>query len=447
MKWSLFLFLTLILFGCAHSPKQLSEQTVGLFSHDVDGAMLRAKSKNKPLLISFNAIWCPPCNQLEERVYESSQFFVRAKEFELLQVDADTKEAWKIKDRYKVGGYPTVVFANPSGDEIYRVVGYRAPTEFLNIMQLVVDSKGKSFQNACKSTDPDDLWRCAVTCRERKDHKCAKAAFNKLVKNLKQGSYRYEEAKIYFVKNAETEDLKRNGYERLLIRYPKSPNALVWAYEYKSLFEDPAVGKPKRKLVSKVLRHFDAMMKDPRKDQIGLTESDALYYKAELLTFLGRKKEAKKTFVQGAKLLEKLARKYPKGTAARAFALERIYFLKQAGDHDSALNLVQEYQGLYPNEFTYHYSAARLLEDAKAYPQALVVAKKAYELSYGDNRIRVGTLLVKLMGILEDHKGAKRVFEEVTRQIKPDEKLQVRTHRYLKRLNKEWEKIGSKKNS
>jgi hypothetical protein len=62
------------------------------------------------------------------------------------------------------------------------------------------------------------------------------------------------------------------------------------------------------------------------------------------------------------------------------------------------------------------------------------IAKKAYEMSYGDNRIRAATLLVNLYATVPDKEAAKKVYDEVTKEIRPDADLDIRTHRYLKQL-------------
>ena len=158
------------------------------FGTDISKAFITAKKAGKPLLISFYGIWCPPCNELEETVFESPDFPLKAKRFELLKVDADAPTSWKLKDRYKVGGYPTVVFTNPAGDEIYRVVGYRSPKEFARAMDLVLSAKNQDLKKSCKSSTTDALWRCALVCTERKDYSCAEAAYKKLENKLKPDS-------------------------------------------------------------------------------------------------------------------------------------------------------------------------------------------------------------------------------------------------------------------
>jgi thioredoxin-related protein len=406
------------------------------FFTNADRAFKEAKRKKAPVLISFYGIWCPPCNQLEETVFESTNFLEKAKSFVLLKLDADAKESWKWKDKYKVGGYPTVVFTTAKGEELYRVVGYRSPAEFLRIMSLVADAKDKDLSTACKSQKEDDLWRCAVICQERKDKPCAEAAYAKLEKTLKPGSPRYLEARTFAVESSATEDLKRTGYEALMAQYPGSPKAAFWAYSYTEMFEEGGKLEPKKEILQKVVDNVDGMMTHADRDELGVTKTDLLQIKAMVLAKLGKREEAIAAWAAAAKEFTALAAQLPKGSHARGFTIERISCLEEAGDLEGALALANEYRKIFPEEFTFHYQAAGLLNRAKRMAEAIPLAKKAYDASYGDNRIRAATLLVKLYASVPDKKEAQVVYNAVKKEIHPDAKLEIRTHRYLQALDK-----------
>lgn len=402
-----------------------------------------AKKSGKPVMISFYGIWCPPCNELDETVFETPGFHQKAKAFELLKVDADARSSWELKSKYKVGGYPTVIFTSSNGGEIYRVVGYRTPQEFLRVMDLVVSAKGKDLEKACKSDGVDDLWRCASICTERADKACAEAAYKKLESKVEKGTLRYEQARAYFVEHAETEDLKRVGYEKLLAEFPTSPLAFLWSLDYLKVFEGGTKPEPKKELLEAVIANYPKTLNDPRADEAGVTRTDMAQIRAILLDKLGKPEEAKAAWKEASAMLEAMVKELPKGAHARGFSLERISCLGEAGETDAALKLANEYRQKYPKEFTFHYSAASLLDRAKRYTDALPIAKQAYEFSYGDNKIRAGTLLINLYATVPDKESAKQIFDSVTKEIKPDAKLEVRTHRYLKKLDEAYKRLGS----
>jgi thiol-disulfide isomerase/thioredoxin/tetratricopeptide (TPR) repeat protein len=403
------------------------------FGSDIPKAFQRIKKDKKPLMIDFYGIWCPPCNELDETVFESSEFLQKSKSFELLKVDADAESSWKLKDKYKVGGYPTVVFTDPNGEELYRIVGYRNKTEFSRIMDLVLKAKGTPLAKACENDNVEDLWRCAVICSEREDKACLNKTLPKLEKKLTPGTARYELLRTLEVEHSSTEDLKRAGYEKLIQEMPSSPQALLWASGYWSACESQNI-PPKKELVEKVLAHYSVMKADPKKDELGIPISDIVQLHAHLLDKLGRREDAKVVWKEAADLLAGLSQELPKGAAARGFTLERISALENAGDVGGALKLAEEYRGKFPKEFTYHYIAGNLLERQKKYPEAMKAGKSALEFSYGDNKIRVATLMVRLYSALGDKESGKKLVTQVKKEIQPSAKLDVRTHRYLKKL-------------
>lgn len=422
--------------------------SVSAFETNPDKAFQLAAKNKKPLLINFYGIWCPPCNQMEENVYQSPAFLEKAKGFQLLRLDADAKASWKVKSRYKVGGYPTVVFTDSKGEETYRVVGGRSLPQFLRAMDTALSSSQKPYQKACASADTEDLWRCALISMELNDVKAVTAAFQKLQPKLAEGSAREEMLSTFFVDKAEGDEAKRLGYEDLLAHYPQSPMALVWASAYLGLEGNKT---PKKDLVEKALSNYDKMKKDPKLEELGLADTDLPQIRADVLEKLDQKDKAKSAWAEAAALLGKKIEALPAGVPARGYVLERVGCLEGSGDVAAALKLADEYRAKYPDEFTFHYMVASMLNRQKLYGEAILAAKESYSRSYGDNRIRAATLLVKLYATVPDRGAARKVYDDVKKEIRPETKLEIRTHRYLKGLDTAWaafpgEAVAKKKN-
>ncbi len=429
------IFLALSTFGST------SFATKGAFWENEGAAFKEAAKTKKPMLIDFYGIWCPPCNELDETVFETEGFLSKAKQFVLLKVDADAKASWKIKDRYKVGGYPTLIFTNSQGEEIYRVVGYRTLKEMLRIMDLVQRSKAVDFKTACKSSDIPSLMRCAISCSERKEEACANEAFGKIQAKVAKGSAEYQLAAQYAIEQEKSVDVKRTSYEKLLLDTPDVPYALVWAGEYLASFEGVKEEiKPKAELVDLVLKNFPKISISPTMEAVGLSRTDLAQIRADLLSKLGRSSEAKTAWKDAANLFDAAAREMPKGSVARGFTIERIYCLEQAGELDAALALAEDYAKKFPTEFTFHYWQASLLYRAKRYLDATPTAYRAFDVAYGDNKIRAATLLIDVLATIPDKATAKKVYDAVKAEIQPDAKLEVRTHRYLKKLEDSYKK-------
>lgn len=90
---------------------------------DVDAAFALAKSSNKPLLLYWGAVWCPPCNQVKATIFSRQAFKDRSSFFVPVYLDGDTESAQKLGERFKVSGYPTMILFTPDGTEITRLPG------------------------------------------------------------------------------------------------------------------------------------------------------------------------------------------------------------------------------------------------------------------------------------------------------------------------------------
>lgn len=404
-------------------------------------AYAAALKSKKPVMIYFYGIWCPPCNELKELVFSHPDFIAKAKEFVLLQVDVDKPSSWKLKDKFTINGYPTILFTTPQKKIIYRFAGYRSPKQFLLAMNTVLNAKGKDLEQSCLASDIDSIWNCAFVCGENGDKECALKAYAKLEGKLPKESPRYQLAQMYAAENAETVELRRDAFERLINEFPASPMALVWALAYSETFAEEASAKPKRGLYEKVLVNWQTMQKDPRADDLGFSLTDMVQLRGQVVELLGDEAATKEAFKECAEVLDKTMAGLPKNTVPRGFTLERIFCLENAGEKEKALKLAQEYSARFPEEFTFHYQAASILNRLKRFPEAIPVAKKAFDASYGDNRIRAALLLVKLYATVPNKQAAKAVYDQVVAEIRPDQKLKVRTHRYLKMLKAEFEKL------
>ncbi len=98
----------------------------GWILDDFEAAKKQATEQNKGILIEFTGSdWCRPCMMLRSNVLNKDEFKNAAgQDFILLELDypsrkpqtPEVKEAnKKLADLYKVGGYPTVVFADAEG--------------------------------------------------------------------------------------------------------------------------------------------------------------------------------------------------------------------------------------------------------------------------------------------------------------------------------------------
>ena len=97
--------------------------TIAWYRGNVDQAFAIARSENKPLFLYWGAVWCPPCVQIKNTVFQSRQFIALSELFVPYYLDGDTEEAQATGERFGVKGYPTMIVFSPAGEEITRIPG------------------------------------------------------------------------------------------------------------------------------------------------------------------------------------------------------------------------------------------------------------------------------------------------------------------------------------
>jgi hypothetical protein len=215
--------------------------------------------------------------------------------------------------------------------------------------------------------------------------------------------------------------------------HPTFPAALGWAAAYLETFESGGSEKPDEAVLRSVADQVPAQLAHPRRAELGLTESD-LYQLRALVVSSVQPEISKQLWAEAVAALERAAKEAGRAEPGRGFVLEQIGCLERAGREAEAMQLAQTYRTKFPDEFTFHFRVAGLVWLKKNAPSALEAAEAAYAKSYGDNRLRVATLLVELYAANGRVADANRVYEEATRDVKPEATLEVRTHRYLKAL-------------
>jgi len=95
-------------------------------------ALRRARAEKKPLLVDTYAIWCGPCKQLDRVTFADPTVGAWArKNVVAVKVDAEKGEGRLLAQRYSVRAFPTVLFLDPSGNEIDRLSGVLGPEDFV----------------------------------------------------------------------------------------------------------------------------------------------------------------------------------------------------------------------------------------------------------------------------------------------------------------------------
>jgi thioredoxin 1 len=99
----------------------------------------KARAENKPLMIDMYAVWCGPCKLMDRTTFSDPAVGDWAKRNVIpVKIDAEKGEGRRLSQRYMVSSFPTVLFIDPGGQEIDRLVAAYPPEPFLSEAAAVV---------------------------------------------------------------------------------------------------------------------------------------------------------------------------------------------------------------------------------------------------------------------------------------------------------------------
>ena len=107
------------------SPKAWMEQ-------DLEGALKKAKTENKLVLVDIYAEWCAQCKELDEKTWPDTN--VKAwieKNAVAIRIDTD-KQRPDLAKRLEVRSYPSVILLDSDGKEVGRKLGFHKPQAMLD---------------------------------------------------------------------------------------------------------------------------------------------------------------------------------------------------------------------------------------------------------------------------------------------------------------------------
>src|SRR5258706_4940071 len=83
------------------APDAAAEQ-IAWRQGDIDAAFKEAAASNKPVLLYWGAVWCPPCHQLKATVFNRRDFVEKTRLFVPVYLDGDDAGAQKSGEEFKV---------------------------------------------------------------------------------------------------------------------------------------------------------------------------------------------------------------------------------------------------------------------------------------------------------------------------------------------------------
>ena len=434
----------------------------------VEAAMADAAASGRNVLIDFYAPWCPPCDRLKAEFLDRPEQLGVLARLVLLKADADDPATFALKDRYQVGGYPTLLVVDGAGVEFDRITGYDGRVEAL---AAALEAAATATGHA-EATTVDQLRRLVAANEQDaavafvvglepspvealgEDYDALRLALQAL-----RGSDEDAIATELSLAAAESSPLPGlaashagDAIDMLEATDPERAAALKVSYEER-LAAIVGSRSPATAVLGRGWTSIHGQLVDHAAD---LHDDIALgtWYRADWTdedTARQLLAEAALRIAVAILIAEQQTAGLPRTDDSRlSVALPdhllsdgmRPRLLKQAGRvHDlvSLLNkanlaeiagpLIAAMVELTPEEFTWHYKQAGFLRDHRGGNGAADAALRALTHSYGDNRLRAAKRLAELLHAAGNDEAALGTIDDALAVPAPTEE-HVRTHRY-----------------
>jgi thioredoxin:protein disulfide reductase len=126
--------------GAADARERRRAADAFTWAHDEAGALVRAKTEARPVIVDFWAEWCVACKELDRTAWSDPRVREEAARFLAVKVDGtdDTPAFQALTAKYGIVGMPTVLFIDSRGREIpLRVTAAISADEMLGVLRAV----------------------------------------------------------------------------------------------------------------------------------------------------------------------------------------------------------------------------------------------------------------------------------------------------------------------
>jgi thiol:disulfide interchange protein len=130
-----------LLLGCGRNTGSASAEFelpqggsgVAFTNLSFDEALGKARSGKTLLMVDVYTDWCGWCKKLDRDVLADERIGSATKGLVAIRLDAE-KEGEKVAERFRIEGFPTVLFLDPSGEIVSRVNGYVTRDRMLELI-------------------------------------------------------------------------------------------------------------------------------------------------------------------------------------------------------------------------------------------------------------------------------------------------------------------------
>ena len=122
------------------------------FEGDLEAARAEAGRRDTVVMIEFYTDWCNWCRRLEADTFSVPAVRRELEKIVSLKRDAE-KGGAELAVRFGVDSYPTIIFLDPAGNEMDRIIGYLPPEPFLKRIQRI--RTGDTFLACLRQLEED----------------------------------------------------------------------------------------------------------------------------------------------------------------------------------------------------------------------------------------------------------------------------------------------------
>lgn len=117
---------------------QDTEKGIDFFNGNWKALVKEAKATNKMIFVDVYTDWCAPCKYMDKQIFTQAQVGDSMnKAFISYRLNAEEGEGIALAGKFGVNAYPSFLFLTSSGNLVYKAVGEREVSPFL---QLAVDA-------------------------------------------------------------------------------------------------------------------------------------------------------------------------------------------------------------------------------------------------------------------------------------------------------------------
>lgn len=167
-KALLSLLVGLSLISYAQTPKEMAATGI-IFQEDPEftKALEQSKKEGKLLFLDCYAVWCGPCKMLSKEIFTQKEVGdIYNSKFICIKYDMDKPEGTKIKEKYSINGYPTLLFIDAKGEIIHKSVGSGSVQHFVELASIATDDTRNTKANYTKLKNGDHSFETINACLE-----------------------------------------------------------------------------------------------------------------------------------------------------------------------------------------------------------------------------------------------------------------------------------------